>query len=120
MRFSGFFLVRLAAHVSNGCKSRIRPVAGRIQPKARVLQVTANLKEAGCGELTNLRANLWSDGQKPYRRLCMRISLHHKMKSDSYTESCTVDTADGWRKRNVWYPGRSVRKALKGVTITER
>ena len=23
-------VVRLAAHVSNGCKSRIRPVAGRI------------------------------------------------------------------------------------------
>ena len=41
----------------------------------------------------------------------MRISLHHKMKSDSYTESCTVDTADGWRKRNVWYyaPLRSVQ-----------
>ena len=76
-----------------------------------MLQVTANLKEAGCGELTNLRANLWSDGQKPYRRLCMRISLHHKMKSDSYTESCTVDTADGWRKRNVWVyaPLRSVQ-----------
>ena len=25
-----FFIVRLAAHVSNGCKSRIRPVVGRI------------------------------------------------------------------------------------------
>ena len=25
-----FFLVRLAAHVSNGLKSRIRPVVGRI------------------------------------------------------------------------------------------
>ena len=39
---------------------------------------------------------------------------------DSYTESCAVDTADGWRERNVWYPGRSVRNAPKGVTITER
>ena len=28
-----------------------------------------DLKEAGCGEPTNPRANLWSDGQKPYRRL---------------------------------------------------
>ena len=57
--FSLFFdVVRLAAHVSNGWKSRIRPVAGRIQPKARVLQVTANLKEARCREHTNLRANL--------------------------------------------------------------
>ena len=26
----GFFMVRLAAHVSNGLKSRIRPVVGRI------------------------------------------------------------------------------------------
>lgn len=25
-----FFVVRLAAHVSNGCKSQIRPVVGRI------------------------------------------------------------------------------------------
>ena len=69
-----FLIVRLAAHVSNGCKSRIRPVVGRIQPKARVLQVTANLKEAGCGERTNPRANLWSDGQKSHRRLYMRVS----------------------------------------------
>ena len=76
-----------------------------------MLQVTANLKEAGCGELTNLRANLWSDGQKPYRRLCMRVSLQHKMKPDSYTESCTVDMADGWRERNVCVsaPLRSVQ-----------
>ena len=50
----------------------------------------------------------------------MRVSLPHKMKPDSYTESCAVDAADGWRKRNVWYPGRSVRNALKGVTIIER
>ncbi len=106
-----FLLVRLAAHVSSGCKSRIRPVVGRIQPKARVLQVTANLKEAGCGEPTNPRANLWSDGQKPYRRLCMRVSLQAKMKLDSCMESCTVDTADGWRERNecVSAPLRSVQ-----------
>ena len=35
----------------------------------------------------------------------MRVSLPHKMKPDSYTESCTVDAADRWRERNVWYPG---------------
>ena len=85
-----------------------------------MLQVTANLKEAGCGEPTNPRANLWSDGQKSYRRLYMWVSLHTKMKPDSYTESCAVDAADRWRERNVWYPGRSVRNALKGVTIIER
>ena len=79
-----------------------------------------DLKEAGCGESTNPRANLWSDEQKPHRRLYMRVSLQHKMKPDSYTESCTVNAADRWRERNVWYPGRSVRNALKGVTIIER
>ena len=50
----------------------------------------------------------------------MRVSLHHKMKPDRYTESCAVNAADGWRERNVWYPGRSVRNAPKGVTIIER
>lgn len=79
-----------------------------------------NLKEAGCGEPTNPRANLWSDGQKPYIRLCMRVSLRDKMKPNSYTESCTVNAADRWRERNVWYPGRSVWKALKGATTAVR
>lgn len=85
-----------------------------------MLQATANLKEAGCGEPTNPQANLWSDEQKSHRRLCMRVSLLHKMKPDSYTESCAVNAADGWRERNVWYPGRSVRNALKRVTVTGR
>ena len=84
------------------------------------MQVTANLKEAGCGEPTNPRANLWSDGQKPHRRLYMRVSLHAKMKPNSYTESCAVNATDGWRERNVWYPGRSVWNALKRVTVIER
>ena len=78
------------------------------------------LKEAGCGEPTNPRANLWSDGQKPHIRLCMRVSLPYKMKPDSYTESCAVNAADGWRERNVWYPGRSVRYAPERVTVIER
>ena len=50
----------------------------------------------------------------------MRVSLHAKMKPDSYTESCTVDAADRWRERNVWYPGRSVRNAPKGISIIVR
>ena len=79
-----------------------------------------NLKEAGCGELTNPRATLRSDGQKPYIRLYMRVSLPHKMKPDSYTESYAVNAADGWRERNVWYPERSVRNALKRATVTGR
>ena len=46
----------------------------------------------------------------------MRIRLPNKLKSDNYTESYRINEADGWRGRNVWYPGRSVRYALKGVT----
>lgn len=84
------------------------------------MQVTANLKEVGCGEPTNPRANLWSDEQKPHKRLCVRVSLLNKTKPNSYTESCAVNAADGWRERNVWYPGRSVRKALKRATVIVR
>ena len=50
----------------------------------------------------------------------MRVSLPHKMKPDSYTESCAVNAADGWRERNVLYPGRSVRNTSKGVTVIVR
>ena len=50
-------------------------------------------------------------------RLCMRVRLHHKLKPNNYTESCMINEADGWRGRNVWYLGRSVRYALKEVTI---
>ena len=108
MEDAGFISVRLAAHVSNGLKSRIRPVVGRIQPKARVSRVTSNLKEAGYEEDTNSWANLWSDEQKSHMRLCMRIRLLNKPKSNNYTESCMINEADRWRGRNVWYLGRSV------------
>ena len=47
----------------------------------------------------------------------MRVRLLYKPKPDNYTESCVIDEADGWRGRNVWYLGRSVRYALKEVTI---
>lgn len=30
-----------------------------------------------------------------------------------------INEADRWRGRNVWYPGRSVRYALKGVTTAQ-
>ena len=80
-----------------------------------------DLKEAGCGEPTNPRANLWSDGQKSHKkRLYMGVSLRTKIKPDSYTEPCAVNAADRWRERNVWYPGRSVRNALKGATVIGR
>ena len=50
-------------------------------------------------------------------RLCMRVRLQYKLKPNNYTESCMINEADGWRGRNVWYLGRSVRYALKEVTI---
>ena len=30
-----------------------------------------------------------------------------------------VNVADGWRERNVWYPGRPVRDTLKEVTTVQ-
>ena len=78
-----------------------------------------NLKEAGCEEHTNSRANLWSDEQKSHMRSCMRVRLPTKLKPNNYTESCMINEADGWRGRNVWYLGRSVRYALKEVTTAE-
>ena len=47
----------------------------------------------------------------------MRVRLHTKSKPNNYTESCMINEADGWGGRNVWYLGRSVRYALKEVTI---
>ncbi len=49
----------------------------------------------------------------------MRVRLHVKLKPNNYTESCGINVADGWRERNVWYPGRSVRYALKEVTTAK-
>ena len=50
----------------------------------------------------------------------MRIRLHDRLKSNSYTESCMINEADRWRGRHVWYLGRSVRYALKEVTTAKR
>ena len=49
----------------------------------------------------------------------MRVRLPYKPKPSNYTESCMIDVADGWRERNVRYPGRSVRYALKEVTTAQ-
>ena len=64
-------------------------------------------------------ANLWSDEQKSHIRLCMRVRMQSKSKPNSHTESCMINVTDGWREGNVWYLGRSVRYALKGVTTVE-
>ena len=49
----------------------------------------------------------------------MRVRLLYKPKPNNYTESCEINVADGWRERNVWYPVRSVRYALRGVTTVQ-
>ena len=49
----------------------------------------------------------------------MRVRLLNKLKPDNYTESCMINVADGWREGNVWYSGRSVRYAPKGVTTAK-
>ena len=49
----------------------------------------------------------------------MRVRLPTKSKSNNYTESCVINEADGWRGRNVWYPGRSVRYDSKEVTTAQ-
>jgi len=69
-------------------------------PKERVPMVTLNLKEAGYEEDTNSWANLWSDEQKNHIRLCLRIRLPNKSKSNNYTQSHLIDEVYGWRGRN--------------------
>ena len=86
---------------------------------SRVSIVRWNLKEAGCEEHTNSRANLWSNEQKPHMRSCMRVSLQPELKPNNYTETCMIDEADGWRGRNVWYPGRPVWNASKEATTVQ-
>lgn len=49
----------------------------------------------------------------------MGVRLLHKSKPNSYTEPCMVNAADGWRERNVWYPGRSAWNALKRATTAQ-
>ena len=71
------------------------------------------------GEILTPWANLWSDEQKSHTRLYMRVRLPSKSKPNNYTESCMINEADRWRGRNVWYLGRSVRNAPKGVTTVQ-
>ena len=71
------------------------------------------------GKILTSWANLWSDEQKLHIRLRMRVRLHNKSKPDNYTESYVINVADRWREGNVWYLGRSVWYAPKGVTTTQ-
>ena len=49
----------------------------------------------------------------------MRVRLPIKPKPNNCTESRGINVADGWGERNVWYPGRPVRNALKEVTTAQ-
>ena len=49
----------------------------------------------------------------------MRVRLQPKLKPNNYTETCMIDEADGWRGRNVWYPGRPVWNASKEATTVQ-
>ena len=49
----------------------------------------------------------------------MRVRLQTKSKPNNYTESCVINEADGWRGRNVWYPGRPVWNASKEATTVQ-
>ena len=49
----------------------------------------------------------------------MRVRLQPKFKPNNYTETCMIDEADGWRGRNVWYPGRPVWKVSKEATTVQ-
>ena len=49
----------------------------------------------------------------------MRVRLPNKPKPNNYTESCGINVAGRWRKRNVWSPGRSAWNASKGVNVAQ-
>ena len=52
-------------------------------------------------------------------RLQLRIRLHHKPKSNNYSELTVVNVADIWRERNVWYQGRSRQRMETEYEIRE-
>ena len=93
------FYVRLAAHVSNGWKSPIRPSSGKDTAKTKGVQreVESEGRWRQISGLTN----------RNHIRLQLRIRLHNKSKSNNYSELTVVNVADIWRERNVWYQGRS-------------
>ena len=93
------FVVRLAAHVSNGCKSLICPSSGKDIAKTKGVhrEVESEGRWRQISGLTN----------RNHIRLQLRIRLHYKLKSNNYSELIVVNVADIWRERNVWYQGRS-------------
>ena len=96
------FVVRLAAHVSSGCKSLIRLSSGKNIAKTKGVhrEVESEGRWRQISGLTN----------RNHIRLQLRIRLLHKLKSNNYSELTVVNVADGWRERNVWYQGRSCQR----------
>ena len=91
--------MRLAAHVSNGLKSLIRPSSGKDIAKTK--GVVGDYESEGRWRQISGLTN------RNHIRLQLRIRLQIKLKSNNYSELTVVNVADGWRERNVWYLGRS-------------
>ena len=52
-------------------------------------------------------------------RLSVGVRLPCELKPDNYTEPRSVDAAVTLSERNVWYSGRSLRHAPKGVNTVQ-
>ena len=69
IKFPDFFAVRLAAHVSNGWKSLIRPSSGKDTAKIKgvlfIAAIMINVREIW----RKVAANLWSDEQKSHQAI---------------------------------------------------
>ena len=87
IHISGFYVVRLAAHVSNGCKSLIRSGSGKDIAKTK--GVVGDCESEGRWRQISGLTN------RNYIRLQLRIRLPFKPKSNSYSELTVVDVADG-------------------------
>ena len=91
-------LVRLAAHVTKGCKSLIRPSSGKDIAKTKGVhcEVESEGRWRQISGLTN----------RNHIRLQLRIRLLNKLKSNNYSELTVVNVADIWRESDVWYQGQ--------------
>ena len=101
MGYNDFYVCAWLRTILTGAAPNL-PGSGKDVSKARMSRVTLNLEEDGYEEDTNSWANLWSGEQKSHMRLCMRIRLPHKPKSDNYMQSDLINEVDRWRGRNVW------------------
>ena len=94
-----FLVVRPAVHVSNGCKSLIRPCSGKDTAKTKGVHRKAE-SEGRWRQISGLT-------NRNHIRLCAGVRSPYRPKPNNYTELRIVNVADVWRERNVWYPGRS-------------